>query len=840
MFFLFLAKTNSQSDNRDRRRPQITIVSAEPLVSNSWFSGSSLVLPPPQSGWPSVPKPPNRKQAINSVGKASADATTGLPNTENESDSKCNVTQIGKEGSTHTCTRSVTVYWDTPTDSLLFTVAPAESAAASLKPEGSPHPVPRPRTKPQKQIIKEEAADLVKLSGNCDNFQSDAQEVSSNKYLEELLEVFGAESGCEERSDFIDSQAEDAVSEMNNGHSQRNIKARIQAFESQAGTEEDHVYEVIKPQPQPRPRTGINKPPVAAKPSVALKPQLSQSEDDINHNNQNIPNADAPQNSTAVPRPQPPKKPAGFSIKEELETLHSKGALPNGSRHPVLTRANRIDEDDSQPFQPPPPTKAVKEPLKPNLNINNHNSASTFRGVEYGDSPSKSVQPVNNLNVSGHCKKKKVTFCRYISVNQNKSRHTVKKPPPPRPPPAKAGPGRPPAPNLHAIGRSQSAPWETSPAPQVQRSHMKGPVLPPRPNPGHRLYNKYTLQLPHGIASLDYNGSNTGELSFQKNDVLLLLDETDHDHFECQVGETRGRVHKSRLKVITPLDVSPSQVAYPLFIKGPGELGLRAGDVVTMVEQVDSEWYKGTCRGSAGFFPINYVKVLVSFSASLSFLETQSSMQVKEIGPRCVARFDFEGEHSDELSFSEGDVIQLKEYMGQEWARGQIGGTVGIFPLNFVEIVEDLPPAPSHLVKTLKELSIQAFLPPLQEPESSVEWAVAQYDYTGKSDGDLSFKEGDCILITQHVNAEWSCGRLNGREGMFPTSFVKTKAGKNILNNPALARALYSYTSDCDEELSLQVGDIITNLESVDDEWYLGDLRGKRAMVPKNYVQMLV
>ncbi len=63
-------------------------------------------------------------------------------------------------------------------------------------------------------------------------------------------------------------------------------------------------------------------------------------------------------------------------------------------------------------------------------------------------------------------------------------------------------------------------------------------------------------------------------------------------------------------------------------------------------------------------------------------------------GPRCVARFDFEGEQSDELSFSEGDVIRLKEYVGEEWARGEVNGHVGIFPLNFVEVLEDLPPVP--------------------------------------------------------------------------------------------------------------------------------------------------
>lgn len=70
--------------------------------------------------------------------------------------------------------------------------------------------------------------------------------------------------------------------------------------------------------------------------------------------------------------------------------------------------------------------------------------------------------------------------------------------------------------------------------------------------------------------------------------------------------------------------------------------------------------------------------------------------QLFSSGPRCVARFDFEGEHSDELTFSEGDVIQLKEYVGDEWARGKIGASAGIFPLNFVEIIEDLPAPPSQ------------------------------------------------------------------------------------------------------------------------------------------------
>lgn len=46
--------------------------------------------------------------------------------------------------------------------------------------------------------------------------------------------------------------------------------------------------------------------------------------------------------------------------------------------------------------------------------------------------------------------------------------------------------------------------------------------------------------------------------------------------------------------------------------EGPGELMLKAGDVVSNVEQLDSEWYMGTCRNITGFFPVNYVKPLVN------------------------------------------------------------------------------------------------------------------------------------------------------------------------------------------------------------------------------------
>lgn len=72
-------------------------------------------------------------------------------------------------------------------------------------------------------------------------------------------------------------------------------------------------------------------------------------------------------------------------------------------------------------------------------------------------------------------------------------------------------------------------------------------------------------------------------------------------------------------------------------------------------------------------------------------------------GPRCVALFDYEGEEDDELTFSQGDVIALLELIGQEWGRGQIHGRIGVFPLNFTEVVEQLSQPESSSVETVKQ-----------------------------------------------------------------------------------------------------------------------------------------
>ncbi|KAA8594654.1 hypothetical protein FQN60_011789, partial [Etheostoma spectabile] len=873
-------RTNSQSDHtRERRRPEITIVSAEPLDRRNWLSGTSEVFPgPPQSGWSAgiqavSQPPPSYDQVIQ------------------EKTQEEHIVKPTAAPRRATCTTTSATQTDPVRNNTSTPVPQCGGAPQSVKrladSEHGQCPVPLPRTKSRKQTITEVVIvpTLVKISEDCDSICSDPLVVSQNEYLKELLEVFGADNECKENGDVVDqsdeaSQGEDAGDEMNLN---RNIQARIQAFETQTGTEEENTAEPAKPIPLIRKAT--SKPPVAAKPSVALRPQLNSVDNDY----QNVSTTNIPPNHTTAPRPQPPKKPAELAVNKELNKLFNKTAIPDRSG------PDSVFEEDPPPVPPTRPGKSFKQPLKPNLNINNHNSVyneyaqsqpshipskpqhngdsnidlvacnitrrpTTIRvprktgslSDHFQDSPPQlpSQKPIGSLRTSANHRQtpslsRQDSFQSSLPPRRQMSL-------PPRPPLAKTSPGRPTPPSVQRTGRSHSASLEASPKPQPQKPHRKGPTLPPRPSPGHRLYNQYT-----------------------KNDVLLLLEEIDNNTFECQVGEARGRVHTSRMMVINPLSsvshMSQPQAASPaggagnelkvqaihdFNPEGPGELALRAGDVVTMVEQLDSEWYTGTCRGSTGFFPVSYVKVLSNSPKPLPERKARPPPATAS-GPRCVAKFDFEAENSDELSFSEGDVIQLKALAGQDWARGQLGVATGIFPLNFVEIIEDLPPPPSQQKKQSFRIPMPGMVtspsthPEVAKPapvaQHGVEWVVAQYDYVGNSDDDLSFQQGDCILISQHMDAEWSCGTLNGREGMFPRAYVESTKGQlscDRLPNPAAppparGKALFNFTSECEEELSLQVGDIVTGLESVDDEWFLGDLRGKRALVPQNYLRVV-
>uniref|UniRef100_A0A8C8VLY0 Intersectin 2 n=1 Tax=Pelusios castaneus TaxID=367368 RepID=A0A8C8VLY0_9SAUR len=335
---------------------------------------------------------------------------------------------------------------------------------------------------------------------------------------------------------------------------------------------------------------------------------------------------------------------------------------------------------------------------------------------------------------------------------------------------------------------------------------------------------------------------------------------------------------------------------YSFEARNHDEMSFNSGDIIQVDEKTVGEpgWLYGSFQGHFGWFPSNYVEKVPESEKALSpkkallppavFLSTTSgpaeplspnksaeisdyqnvpfsslnvnttwqkkSAFTRTVSPGSVSPVHGQGQavenlkaqalcswtakKDNHLNFSKNDIITVLEQQ-ENWWFGEVHGGRGWFPKSYVKI---LPTNENFF------LSIPlSFL--------SIEY-VALYSYTSSEPGDLTFAEGEEILVTQK-DGEWWTGSTADRTGIFPSNYVKPKdqdgsgiAGRTgtLNKKPEIAQVTTAYTASGTEQLSLAPGQLILILKKNSSGWWQGELqaRGKKRQkgwFPANHVKLL-
>ncbi|MCP9258678.1 hypothetical protein DINM_001689 [Dirofilaria immitis] len=238
------------------------------------------------------------------------------------------------------------------------------------------------------------------------------------------------------------------------------------------------------------------------------------------------------------------------------------------------------------------------------------------------------------------------------------------------------------------------------------------------------------------------------------------------------------------------------------------ELSAEPFDMIILEKKVDDQWvYAFNKRtGRKGIIPLLYIDVKFLFLQYCRFPKC-------ELPFYALALFDFDSSVSGDLTFRTNDTIYVIERVNNDWLRGTIGIRQGIFPANYVREIT----APVTLTS---------------EPmgsHMSTEYVNALYDYNSAVEDDLIFRAGDRIEVLEWVNEDWMRGKLDGKIGLVPRTYIEnySKSGdaeKQLNATGAIVTATKDYYNVAKDYLCFSKGDKIEVIEEVNDSWLKGKL----------------
>uniref|UniRef100_A0A8C8HVA1 Intersectin-1 n=1 Tax=Oncorhynchus tshawytscha TaxID=74940 RepID=A0A8C8HVA1_ONCTS len=338
---------------------------------------------------------------------------------------------------------------------------------------------------------------------------------------------------------------------------------------------------------------------------------------------------------------------------------------------------------------------------------------------------------------------------------------------------------------------------------------------------------------------------------------------------------------------------------YPFDARSHDEITITPGDIVMVDESQTGEpgWLGGELKGKTGWFPANYAEKIpeteVPMSLRASAATTGAAPKLasrltpnavsttptagpggqlrqrsaftpatltgsspspvlgqgeKVEGLQAQALYPWRAKKDNHLNFNKSHVITVLEQQDMWWF-GEVQGQRGWFPKSYVKLISGPVRKPSIAYRQLNKKFYKQTL--LLRCCVFPEY-IAMYTYESNEQGDLTFQQGDVIVVTKK-EGDWWTGVVSGKTGVFPSNYVKPKdseglgpAGKtgSLGKKPEIAQVIAPYTATGAEQLTLAPGQLILIRKKNPGGWWEGELqaRGKKRQIgwfPANYVKLL-
>uniref|UniRef100_A0A182VSJ4 Dynamin-associated protein n=1 Tax=Anopheles minimus TaxID=112268 RepID=A0A182VSJ4_9DIPT len=134
-----------------------------------------------------------------------------------------------------------------------------------------------------------------------------------------------------------------------------------------------------------------------------------------------------------------------------------------------------------------------------------------------------------------------------------------------------------------------------------------------------------------------------------------------------------------------------AQVIAPYEATSSEQLSLQRGQLIMIRKKAETGWWEGELqakgrRRQIGWFPATYVKILQGGrNSGRNTPVSASKVELTEtILDKVIALYPYKPQNDDELSFDKDDIISVLGRDEPEWWRGELNGTTGLFPSNYV------------------------------------------------------------------------------------------------------------------------------------------------------------